>query len=454
MNMLLLTILVIIAAVVLILEILRLKSARTTAAGSADLEGRLGALEKGLDRLERVVGDEAYKGRSEAAANAQAGREELAKSLKSSSDSTLARMAEIAGLVDKQLGAFTQQLHALTQANEQRLDKMRETVETRLKTLQDDNSQKLELMRATVDEKLHATLEKRLGDSFNLVSERLEKVHQGLGEMQSLAAGVGDLKKVLTNVKTRGTWGEIQLGNLLEQILTREQYAANVCTKKGSSERVEFALRMPGRGDCLDGEIWLPIDAKFPQESYQKLIEAQEQANPDLAEAACRELEARIKSEARDIREKYIDPPNTTDFGLMFLPIEGLYAEVLRRPGLCEQLQREYRVVVTGPTTLTALLNSLQMGFRTLAIEKRSSEVWALLGAIKTEFCKFGDLLDKTQKKLTEAGNTIEDAARKSRTIERKLKDVQSLPAADAQSVIGEIEDAPYKEVEGSDGIN
>jgi len=352
------------------------------------------------ERTERIVKDEIAQN-----------REELNKSLKSGLDT------------------FLNQLSLLTKSNEDKLEQMRVTVENRLKSLQDENSQKLEQMRITVDEKLHSTLEKRLGESFKMVSERLELVHKGLGEMQTLASGVGDLKKVLTNVKTRGTWGEIQLGNLLEQILTIEQYAKNIVTKKGSSERVEFAIKLPGR-DKNDSIVWLPIDAKFPLEDYQKLVEAQEQANPDLVEELGKLLETRIKAEARDIKEKYIDPPHTTDFGILFLPVEGLYAEVLRRPGLCDLLQREYRVTITGPTTLAALLNSLQMGFRTLAIEKRSSEVWSVLGVIKTEFAKFGELLDKTQKKLQEASDTIDDASKKSRTIEKKLNKVQELPSS------------------------
>lgn len=350
------------------------------------------------ERTERIVKDEIAQN-----------REELNKSLKSGLDT------------------FLNQLSALTKSNEDKLEGMRGTVEERLKLLQDENSQKLEQIRVTVDEKLHSTLEKRLGESFKMVSERLELVHKGLGEMQTLASGVGDLKKVLTNVKTRGTWGEIQLGNLLEQILTPEQYAQNVVTQKGSSERVEFAIKLPGR-DKNEGVVWLPIDAKFPLEDYQKLVEAQEQTNLGLIEEFGKLLEARIKSEAKDIKEKYIDPPHTTDFGILFLPVEGLYAEVLRRPGLCDLLQREYRVTITGPTTLAALLNSLQMGFRTLAIEKRSSEVWVVLGVIKTEFAKFGELLDRTQKKLQEASNTIDDATKKSRTIEKKLNKVQELP--------------------------
>jgi DNA recombination protein RmuC len=283
-------------------------------------------------------------------------------------------------------------------------------------------------MRATVDEKLQTTLEKRLGESFKQVSERLEQVYKGLGEMRNLATGVGDLKKVLTNVKTRGTWGEIRLSHILEQILTPDQYGVNVATKKNSNERVEFAIKLPGQDTDEQKVVWMPIDSKFPQEDYQRLLDAQEAADKELSEKSIKNLEMRIKTEAKFIKEKYIDPPHTTDFGIMFLPIEGLYAEVLRRPGLCDTLQREFRIVVTGPTTLAALLNSLQMGFRTLAIEKRSSEVWELLGVVKTEFGKFGDVLAKTKKKLKEASNTIGQAEVRTRAIERKLRDVEQVP--------------------------
>jgi DNA recombination protein RmuC len=410
------------------------------------LENGITSLNNNLERTERQLREELSRGREESGLAARHGREESAAALNTFADSLLLRMTENANMQKNLLDTFSQQLNTLTQSNEKRLETMRETVEKQLRILQDDNSKQLEQMRATVDEKLHATLEKRLGESFKLVSERLELVHKGLGEMQTLASGVGDLKKVLTNVKTRGTWGEIQLGNLLEQILTPEQYAPNVSTKKGSNDRVEFAIKLPGR-DRIDGNpVWLPIDAKFPMEDYQKLVEAQELANPALAEEAGKKLELRIKDEAKSIKEKYLDPPGTTDFGIMFLPTEGLYAEVLRRPGLCDLLQREYRIVVTGPTTLAALLNSLQMGFRTLAIEKRSSEVWSLLAAVKTEFATFGEILEKTQKKLQEASNTIETAASKSRTIERRLKNVQELPAKEEPSEnygLRLVDDAP-----------
>lgn len=398
-------------------------------------ESKFVALEKSLEHNERLVNNEISKNREESNSNARQVREELNQSVHSFNESILARMAEIANLQRNQLDIFAIQLGSLTKTNDQKLEQLRKTVEERLLLIQQDNGQKLDQMRATVDEKLSATLEQRLGESFKLVSERLEAVHKGLGEMQTLASGVGDLKKVLTNVKTRGIWGEIQLGNLLEQILTPEQYATNVTTKAGSNERVEFAIKLPAR-DGHDSIIWLPIDAKFPMEDYERLVEAQDQGNLSRIEEFGKSLENRIKLEGKTIRDKYIDPPNTTDFGILFLPVEGLYAEVLRRPGLCEILQREYKVVITGPTTLAALLNSLQMGFRTLAIEKRSSEVWTLLSAVKTEFGKFVEVLEKTQKKLQEASNTIETATRKSRTIARKLKSVQSLPAHEAESLL------------------
>ena len=356
-----------------------------------------------------------------------ANREEIARSIKNFGDSVDRRIFTLAEMQNKNFDAFSTKLGETTEKNDKRMEYVRETIEKRLENIQKDNSEKLEKMRETVDEKLHATLEKRLGESFKLVSERLELVHKGLGEMQTLASGVGDLKKVLQNVKTRGTWGEVQLGTLLDQMMTIEQYEKNVATKKGSNDRVEFAIKIPAKDEKLKN-IWLPIDAKFPMEDFQNLIDAEEKCDIALIASLGKALEVRIKSEAKDIRDKYLDPPYTTDFGILFLPIEGLYAEVLRRPGLADTLQREYKVIVTGPTTIAAILNSLQMGFRTLAIEKRSSDVWATLGAIKTEFSTFGDLLDKTHKKLQEASNTIESASRKSRTIERKLNKAQELP--------------------------
>lgn len=359
-----------------------------------------------------------------------AGRADLANDRARLEQTLGTQIANIAGL---QSG----QLDRLTKANEDKLAEMRATLEAKLKELQTGNEAKLEQMRLTVDEKLHKTLETRLGESFKLVSERLEAVHKGLGDMQSLAADVGNLQKVLTNVKARGTWGEVQLENLLEQMLTADQYTKNVATKPGSNERVEFAIRLPGRsGD--DQPVLLPIDAKFPREDYERLLDAEDRADPVAAEAAAKQLEVRIRDEARKIHEKYIAPPHTTDFGLLFLPIEGLYAEVLRRPGLTDRLQREYRVTVAGPTTLAALLNSLQMGFRTLAIEKRSSEVWQVLGAVKTEFGKFGELLAKTKKQLDTVSSTLGDAESKTRTIERKLRNVEQLSDTQAQALLGD----------------
>jgi DNA recombination protein RmuC len=323
------------------------------------------------------------------------------------------------------------------------MDKLRETVEERLRLIQDDTARKLEQMRATVDEKLHETLEKRLGESFKLVSERLELVQRGLGEMQTLANGVGDLKKVLTNVKTRGTFGEIQLSSLLEQVLSPGQYESNVETRKGSGQRVEFALKLPGRDGTTDGMVWLPLDAKFPQEDYLRLVEAQELGDLLAATEAAKQLDRSVRLMAANIRDKYLDPPHTTDFGVMFLPTEGLFAEVLRRPGLFDALQRDFKVMVAGPTTLAAMLNSLQMGFRTLAIEKRSAEVWNLLGAVRTEFSKFGAVLEKTSKKLQEAGNHIDQAAVRTRSIEKKLKGVQEMPGAEAAVL---LESEPWDE--------
>lgn len=401
-------------------------------------ETQLATFEKNQEKIERSLKEEIANNREESTSNSKQLREEVRDSLKSSSDSLLNQMTNISELQEGRFKTFSGQLSTLTQSNEQKLDKMRETVEERLKLLQEDNTRKLDKMRETVDEKLHATLERRLGESFKLVSERLEMVHKGLGEMQNLAVGVGDLKKVLSNVKTRGILGEIQLGNILEQILTTEQYAKNVATKKGSREHVEFAIKLPGRDDS--GEVvYLPLDAKFPREHYDSLMSAYDHGDPAAVDEAGKLLEGNIKKFAKDIKDKYIDPPYTTDFGIMFLPVEGLYAEVVRRPGLIETLQRDFKIIITGPTTLAAILNSLQMGFRTLAIEKRSSEVWTLLGAVKTEFGKFGDILEKTQRKLQEASNTIEDAAKKSRTIERKLKNVQELPSTETPALIGNI---------------
>lgn len=358
------------------------------------------------DQWERKTMDQFARNRHSMDQAAKEQREELQHSITRFADSILKRMSEISAL---------QNTH---------LENTRKTVEQKLRLLQEDNNRKLEEMRRTVDEKLHTTLEKRLGEAFKQVSDRLEKVHQGLGDMQQLATGVGDLKKVLANVKTRGTLGEIQLENQLTQLLTIEQFAKNVKTKEGSSAFVEFAIKLPGKNGGQEF-VWLPVDSKFPLGQYELLLNAYDQGDKETIDKVAKKLAADIKTFAKDIRDKYIDPPGTTDFALMYFPIEGLYAEVLRIGGLFETLQREYRVVPVGPTTLAAILNSLQMGFRTLAIEKRTSEVWKLLNVVKTQFGKFGDLLDKTRKKLDEAGKSIEDATKKTRYIEGRLSRVQ-----------------------------
>ncbi|MBC3880507.1 DNA recombination protein RmuC [Undibacterium sp. LX40W] len=331
---------------------------------------------------------------------------------------------------------LNQTLNNLTESNALRMSEIRSTLEQKIQQLQAENASKLEEMRKTVDEKLHATLEQRLGESFKQVSDRLEKVHQGLGEMQQLAIGVGDLKRVLTNVKTRGTWGEVQLEMVLEQMLTPDQYAKNVETVPGSGERVEFAIKLPGKDDDK-APVWMPIDAKFPKEQYERLLDAAERADAEGVAQAGKELERAIRGEAKTIAEKYLSPPLTTDFAILFLPTEGLYAEVMRRPGLADELQRNFRVSISGPSTLSALLNSLQMGFRTLVLEKRSSEVWQVLGAVKTEFGKFGDVLAATKNALQKAADNIDKAETRSRQMTRKLKLVEALPSEQAQSLLG-----------------
>ena len=391
------------------------------------------------ERLERELRAEIAAGRKDALDAAQSQRAELSASLNQFSHGVLAQMTNIASVQNQQIDGFAQQLAKLVESNEMRLVEVRNVLETRLREMQADNALKLDEMRKTVDEKLHATLEKRLGESFKQVSDRLEAVHKGLGEMQTLAAGVGDLKRVLTNVKTRGTWGEVQLGALLEQTLTIEQFSRNVATLPGSAERVEFAIKLPGKE--RDQPVWLPIDSKFPVEDYDRLMAAQDRVDPAGVEEASKQIELRLKAEAKTICEKYVSPPHTTDFAILFLPTEGLYAEALRRPGLADVLQREYRVTLAGPTTLTALLNSLQMGFRTLAIEQRSSEVWELLSAVKTEFGRFGEVLARTRAQLETVTRSIGHAETRTRQITRKLKDVEALPAHAAASLLGESPD-------------
>jgi DNA recombination protein RmuC len=430
-------------------------SGRVAAAVRAALADRLEGIDRGQERIDRAVREELGKNREESAATAGRLREELGKNREESStvadrlrDELSRAHKDAADSTKQELKMFGERLDGLTknlelkvgvltESSEKRLDGLRATVDDRLKALQEDNGKRLDQMRETVDEKLQGTLEKRLNDSFKLVSERLEAVQRGLGEMHSLAAGVGDLKKVLTNVKTRGTLGEVQLGALLEQMLAPDQYVRNAAPRKEGGERVEFAVRLPGPED--GSEVLLPIDAKFPVEDYQRLVEASEKGEAAAVEAASRALEVRIKGCAKDIRDKYLNPPRTTDFGILFLPTEGLYAEIVRRPGLFEALQREYKVSVAGPTTLTAILNSLQMGFRTLAIQKRSSEVWQVLGAVKAEFGKFGEVIEKVEQKLSEASDQLSNVGRRGRAIERKLKDVQALPAGERQQALPAI---------------
>ena len=414
-----LTILLALAAVIIVLQIVSLLRSR-----GGDVSGQ-------LDRVEREV-------RLQLQATAQAQRQEMGNMLAQSHAATV-----------QQLETMRRQIEVLTESNTRRLLEVRVALETKMRELQADNGQRLEEMRKTVDEKLHETLETRLTESFRQVSERLERVHQGLGEMQQLALGVGDLKRVLTNVKTRGTWGEVQLEMLLEQVLTPEQYAKNVETIPGSNARVEFALKLPGQKEG-GTPMWMPIDAKFPKEQYERLLEAAERADAEGVATAGRELERAVRGEAKTIAEKYVSPPLTTDFAILFLPTEGLYAEVMRRPGLADELQRVNRVSIAGPSTLTALLNSLQMGFRTLALEKRSSEVWQVLGAVKTEFAKFGDVLAATKTTLERAARNIENAEVRSRQMARKLKSVEALPAEAALLMLGAA-DAAELDVDASD---
>jgi DNA recombination protein RmuC len=400
-----------------------------------------------IDHLEREL-------RREVSESARGQRQEVMQTLSTFQETLLKQGAETTRTQNAQIDAFaqqlvqlrgtladtlTQQLQGLSEANARRLGEVRATLETQLAQLQQSNTAKLDEMRATVDEKLHKTLETRLAESFQHVAQRLEQVHKGLGEMQTLAAGVGDLKHLLTNVKTRGVFGEAQLEALLEQVFTPEQYAAQMPTRPGSRHVVDFAIRLPGKGD--DGApIWLPIDAKFPNEDYERLLEAQRRADPAAADAAAKALETRIRLEAKSIAEKYLEPPHTTDFALLFLPTEGLYAEVLRRPGLVEVLQREHRVTLAGPTTLLAMLNALQMGFRTLALEKRSSEVWQVLGAVKTEFGKFGDVLAKVKAQTQTVLNTLDNAEVRSRAMGRALKQVEAMPAEQAHQLLPGLE--------------
>lgn len=393
-----------------------------------------------LSDQEGRVRDEFSRSRKEASDQAQAQREELRNNLSSFEKHLDEDAKELQGLLRQQFGDLLLQLDKQGKTAVDAVKEVRETVEKQLKEIREDNGNRLEEMRKTVDEKLQTTLEKRLGDSFKLVSDRLEQVHKGLGEMQSLASGVGDLKKVLSNVKTKGILGEYQLGNILEQMLPREQFEENIATRPGSNERVEFAVRMPGQGD--NESVWLPIDSKFPLQGYEDLINAREAGDLAVIQAAEKALARTIESFAKDISEKYLEAPYTTEFGVMFLPVESLYAEVLRHPGVFETLQRKYRITVTGPTTMSALLNSLQMGFRTLAVTKRSSEVWKILEAVKTEFGKFSEQLERVDDRLGKAKSELEKL-RNTRTnqMERKLRDVATLEGRESAQVL-ELPDA------------
>ncbi|MDT7517482.1 DNA recombination protein RmuC [Rhodoferax sp. TBRC 17660] len=435
---------------VLLVVLLRSRTANDPQARAqelAQLEAQrqelLARLQSSSERVEREL-------RREVQESARSGRQELAQNLAMFQKSLVQQAAEATRTQNTQIDAFGQQLallqktlsdtlanqlSALSESNARRMAEVRQTLEAQLAQLQTTNSAKLDEMRATVDEKLQTTLQARLGESFKQVAERLEQVHKGLGEMQSLAQGVGDLKHLLTNVKTRGMFGEAQLASLLEQVFVPDQYATQVATRPGSKNVVDFAIKLPGKSE--NGEpLWLPIDAKFPNEDYERLLDAQGRADAAAAEAAGKALEMRIRLEAKSISEKYVEPPHTTDFAILFLPTEGLYAEVLRRPGLMDVLQREHRVTLAGPTTLLAMLSSLQMGFRTLALEKRSSEVWQVLGAVKTEFSKFGDVLAKVKSQTETVLKTLDSAEVRSRAMGRALKKVEALPDTQAQALL------------------
>ena len=434
MTEILLGILILLALVNLVIA---LRNRRSVDGGPQlkDVENSILKFETVLEKNERTLKDEFERNRRENLETAKSNREELTRSLQSFEQKFASNIKELNELIRQKFGDFNKQQ---IDNNKQATDHMKliqESIEKHLLSIRDDNTKQLNEMRKTVDEKLQTTLEKRLSESFKLVSERLELVHKGLGEMQSIANGVGDLKKVLSNVKTRGVLGEYQLGNILEQILTPDQYGKNVATKKGSQAHVEYAIKLPGKS--TDEEVWMPVDSKFPIESYEVLLAAFEAGVPDAIDAAQKVLIKTVEGFAREISEKYLDPPHTTDFGIMFLPVESLYSEILRHPGLFETLQRKYRITITGPTTLSALMNSLQMGFRTLAVQKRSSEVWNVLGAVKNEFGKFSDQLSKVQKQLDTASGSLE-TLRSTRTnqIERRLRNVETMDSIESKEVL------------------
>ncbi len=408
-------------------------------AGGADAEAEA----KARTDAAQMLGAELRASREEAAASASELRQEVSRTHRASNETLVSTISQIGEAQTTKFQAFTVQLRSLTESNQGGLKHLQETVDGRLQELRSSNERKLEQMREVVDEKLQSTLEKRLGESFKLVGDRLEAVQKGLGEMRSLASGVGDLKKVLTNVKTRGTWGEVQLGALLEQILTPDQFGRNVRPRPESAEVVEFAVRLPGASDDPDQCVWLPIDSKFPQEDYLRLVEASENGDAAAVQQAQSALIRSIQDSAKEVSSKYLHPPLTTDFAILFLPTEGLYAEALRHPGLIERLQREHRIVVAGPTTLAAILTSLRIGFRTLAIEQRSSEVWKVLGAVKHEFGKFGGVLEKVKRQLDTAGRTLEETGVRTRAMERKLRSVEELPADAATETLDLPEDTP-----------
>ncbi len=394
-------------------------------------------------RMEGAVREDLRTGREESAGAARDLRQEVASGQKAALESLVKAIGEMGGAQAARLDQVARQLKALTDSNETRLEGVRTTLENQMRLLQDSSEKRLDQMRQTVDEKLQSTLEKRLGESFKLVSERLEAVQRGLGEMQSLATGVGDLKRVLTNVKARGTWAEVQLGAILEQTLTPDQYARNVHVRESSPEAVEYAVRLPGPGGDTDSQMWLPIDSKFPQEDYLRLLDAADAADPEAVQKATAGLLRTVSSSAKDISHKYICPPATTDFAIMFLPTEGLYAEVLRQPGLVEELQGQFRIVPAGPTTMTAILSSLRMGFQTVALEKRAHEVQVVLAAVKTEFGKFGSVLARVKKQLNTVSRTIDQTEARTRAMERALRDVQQLPEGPAAEVLSLEQPAP-----------
>jgi DNA recombination protein RmuC len=405
-----------------------------------DLKEKFVQMDVTISKVDPLIRDEFGRNREESQRSFKENREELNQSFKLLGDTLTKTVAELSNTQKGQFELFSNRQEQIRKDSEANLKEIRETVEKKLQTLQEENSKKLEEMRKVVDEKLQETVEKRFNESFKLINERLEQVHKGLGEMQSLASGVGDLKKVLTNVKTRGNLGEIQLGAILEQILSPEQYEQNAVVRENSSERVEYVIKLPGKNND-DKSLLLPVDSKFPNEDYQRLLDVYENTT-DISsrdrETVAKQFENSVKKSAKDIRDKYINPPVTTDFAILFVPTEGLYAEILRRTGLFETLQRDYKITVVGPTNFVAFLSSLQMGFKTLAIEKRSSEVWEVLGAVKTQFSSFGDILEKTKKKLEQATNVIDQAGVRSRAIERKLRTVQELPNEQTVEMLGE----------------